>query len=527
MFYRAFACVVLSTSFSSSLSFADKKHGDVSKGVSKYEHLIEPHFMENDQDLRTPSPSMSAQPSIRPTHLPSAIPTLMPSSSPTKKITKIELDPMAITLTIQNMTAEEVNQHLENEKPRDAILFTVSEHLNWFASNDLMLDYKDSTKQDLKILFRQFSMSISEMSATSKRRLRVRDDQVEVETTFTCTAELSGIDEDNSNENTLKKYTKILSHYQTQSFKGQPGLIFLNLLLARNDTLLDQATAVESKIISKFKGGKIVDNGVSTSTDEDNLFDKWFGGNRWKRSLIYGGIGLCGLMAMATLLYVQIARKKKIFEKYMNEDDETIPSQEFPLKEVNSNTKKYGRENNPSASRNSQTGHSYPSDDTAVSSMWDTTTQKDDCKYFEYVERMNPTPVANSSRGKRSRNPNNMHDSGVQRNGNVSSMMITEEGENEFVTEESTESGFGIERNELSHSTPRNEMNETDYESVELNHHDTTHDATTVRGSNSSPLSRENKEKLGSSARQQGRTEDRSFLQEFQHNGKKFFNIWG
>jgi hypothetical protein len=522
--YRALACAVFSSTFPTTLSsFNFGQRGRDNPYL--WGSTIQSKVLDNDQSLRTPAPSVSANPSQSPTFVPSVSPSLTPSSSPSKKMTEIKLDPMAITLTIQNMTAEEVDKHLMNETPRDALLFSVKEHINWFAINDLTLDYQDSTKQDLKPLFKQFTVSISEMNTLSGRKLRTQNNEVQLETTFFCTADVIDVDENTE----MKKFTDTLSSYQVESFKGQPGVSFLTLLKARNDTVLEKAIAVKSEIVPVPVSVPVSDPTTpeipnivdpDTPTEEENgLLDKWFGGDRWKKKAVYGGICVGGLIAMATILYMQNLKRKKAATKALNEENETVSSEDFPLREV---------ENNNSGSRESEDGSCYPSDETAVSSMWDTVTQRDDCKYFEYVERMNPKKFTNSSAGKRS-TESNLHEASImQKSRNVSSVIIPEDGENGFSTEGSTDSEDGIEQNEKSHSTPTIETSDTDYASVELNPHDTTHDATTVRGSNSTYPSRENGPMFESCVQQQSKQKSNTPpMQELKNSVRKVFNIWG
>ena len=299
----------------------------------------------------------------------------------------LEIDDFILTLTIHDSYKQEVDQYIENGEFRRALLFSVQEHMNWYALNDLSLDDENNVKKELKEKFVQFIVNNFVEKTTEPRTRKLKGAlNVELEATFFCDVELKDWDMSASDQ---KRYVDFLSKYRTESFIGAGSDAFLKVLKTRNDVLLNKVTGVNPG--SNFQSSTInaigKDVTVPSSTDTGLM-----------KILFYGGIGVGVVVAIIVLLYVRRKVNKKSTNEVTdnNSEYELSNTEEFPVREVENNEKDHENGDNQSGMLNPvNLGHNHTNSDlTEVSSMWDTTSQKWDRQYFVDLEHIKTPHLA-------------------------------------------------------------------------------------------------------------------------------------
>lgn len=297
------------------------------------------------------------------------------------------MDSFTLTLTIQDTYKKEVDQYIENGEFRQVLLFSVEEHMNWYALNDLSMDDGNDVKKELNENFIKFLIkSFVEKTTGTRARKLTEKNIVELETTFFCDVQMIGWDMTPADKT---RYVDFLSKYRTESFIGTGSDTFLKLLKSRKDVLLNKVSAVNPGSSLQSSTINAVGKDVTVPSSSDSGLMKL---------LFYGGVGVGVVVAIMVLLFVRRKVQKRSINDVTDNNSEFDLSNpdEFPVREVENSEKDLENGDNQNGVLSPlKFGHTHTNSDlTEVSSMWDTTSQKWDRQYFVDLEHIKTPHLA-------------------------------------------------------------------------------------------------------------------------------------
>ena len=233
--------------------------------------------------------------------------------------------PFAITLTIEN-EAKNANHHtIYTNEQKDIILFSVQEHLNWYAINDLSAKtFSDKVTISLANNFEQFSLNVYDMSITQsipkqlvppegsrpkQNNIEIMDkNQTIIETIFLCEVILVDV----NSRRYIEEYKNILSNYLTDAFTRESARNFFELMRKR-DEHWKNLISVTSEVVSRNRVEEIESS--PKNSNGNNFWNRWFGGDPFKQYLFIGCVGGGILITILSLIVI----RHKLQVRYRNE----------------------------------------------------------------------------------------------------------------------------------------------------------------------------------------------------------------